>query len=230
MRDISKYIVHKNKKSVLEKKDKCNWMIPIVLLYIGIWVLLFCNHLELKKGNSLQEGIAHEMIRFHVLANSDTEADQALKLKVKNKIIEELEEPLKDSENKEEARIVLENEMSNIIETAQEVILAEGYGYHVEAALSDVYFPTKIYGDMTFPPGVYQALQIKIGEAKGKNWWCVMFPPLCFVEGTYSVVPEESKIKLEQVLTEEEYTSLVKEGKVKVKPKSKLLKILKKWK
>lgn len=218
-----------DKKESNVKDINLNWIITVGLIYVGIWLLIGSNYWASNKGNALQEGIADEMIRFHVLANSDTEEDQALKLKVKSQIVKELTEPLKDANNIEHARMIMKNEIPNIERVASDIIIAEGYEYDVNVELKDVYFPTKMYGDMTFPPGKYEALQVKIGEAKGKNWWCVMFPPLCFVEGTYNVVPEESKVKLEHVLTEEEYASLIKEGRVKVKAKSKLWDMMKSW-
>ncbi len=94
----------------------------------------------------------------------------------------------------------------------------EGYHYPVTVSLENTYFPLKIYGEYNFPPGYYEALRVQIGSAEGQNWWCVMFPPLCFVDDTYSIVDETSGNKLRHLLTEEEYNSLLnKSTPIKVK-------------
>lgn len=171
------------------------------------------------EANAAQKDIAKEIIRFHVIANSDSDEDQALKIKVKNAVVKELQEKLKDAGTIDDAREIIIGQLEGIEETAAAVMGEEGSSYGVEASLVQRTFPVKIYGDMAFPAGEYEALQIKLGKAEGKNWWCVMFPTLCFVDGTYSIVPEESKEKLEHVLTEEEYQSLLikNEGKITIK-------------
>lgn len=229
---LKKYQV--NKKINIKRRI----MTVIFPLFISVMLLLIYLFIPgngfLKDGvinevGNIQEGISEEIIRFHVLANSDKEEDQALKIKVKDAIVAGLKEPLQGTNNKEEAREVLQDNVPLIINIAKNIIEEEGYDYNVSANIVDSYFPTKIYGDMTFPPGIYEALRVEIGDGKGKNWWCVMYPPLCFVEGTYSVVPEESKDQLKYILTEEEYEALAKEGKLKVKAKFKLKEVLEEW-
>ena len=100
--------------------------------------------------------------------------------------------------------------------TSREVIRREGYAYPVTAGLTTAYFPEKTYGDCTFPPGEYEALQIKIGEAEGHNWWCVLYPSLCFVDDTHGVVTEEKKEELKNVLTEEEYDTITDTPRIKI--------------
>lgn len=204
-------------------------MLLLIYLFIPGNGFLKDGVININEVGNIQEGISEEIIRFHVLANSDKEEDQALKIKVKDAIVAGLKEPLQGTNNKEEAREVLQDNVPLIIHIAKNIIEEEGYDYNVSANIVDSYFPTKIYGDMTFPPGIYEALRVEIGDGKGKNWWCVMYPPLCFVEGTYSVVPEESKDQLKYVLTEEEYEALAKEGKLKVKAKFKLKEVLEEW-
>lgn len=226
-------------KSIINRinitKSRIFLVFPIFIAVLLFIYYLFDPSPELKDSKAMeassviQEGIAKEIIRFHVLANSDSDEDQALKLKVKNAVVEGLKEPLEEAENIEEARNIVNQNISLVTQIALNIIKEEGYDYGVNVNLSDTYFPTKIYGDMTFPPGIYEALRIEIGEAKGKNWWCVMFPPLCFVDGTYSVVPEKSKEQLKYVLTEDEYASLAKEGKLKVKAKFKVQEVMKEW-
>lgn len=156
----------------------------------------------------IQQGIAKQVIRLHVIANSDSEKDQTLKLKVRDAIIQDLQDELKEADTVDDARSTILAQMPQIEERAREVILEEGYDYSTEISLGTQYFPTKVYGDLSFPAGNYEALCLRIGKADGHNWWCVLFPSLCFVDETYAVVPEESKEKLRTSLTEEEYQSL----------------------
>lgn len=177
---------------------------------IGLGLLL-----ENGKREALycQQGIAGEIIRFHVIADSDCEADQLLKLKVKETVVAGLREKLCHAKDIEEARdIILEN-MGEIEETANEVIEKNGFSYQARASLGQAVFPVKMYGDLTFPAGQYEALKIELGKAEGKNWWCVMFPTLCYVDETKQEITEENKEKFQKILTQEEYDSITqKEG------------------
>jgi stage II sporulation protein R len=174
----------------------------------------------------LQKGIAQEIIRFHVIANSDSDADQSLKLTVKDTLVKNLTPLLQTAASIAEARSLLASELDYIEGLAEDTIRKNGYDYPVTVSLENCYFPLKVYGDYTFPPGYYEALRVKIGEAEGKNWWCVMFPPLCFVDETYSIVDESSGKKLKYLLTEEEYDTLSNK-KTPVKIKFKLFEAIK---
>ena len=110
------------------------------------------------------------------------------------------------------ARQVICQEMDTLKEIAEKKIRQEGYDYPVTVSLGTTYFPVKEYGDMAFPAGDYEALRVQIGKSKGRNWWCVMYPSLCLVDGVYQTVPENSKDKLKQVLSTSEYQSLVDGG------------------
>lgn len=156
-----------------------------------------------------QESIAKEVIRLHVLANSDDKEDQALKLKVKDAIVGYLQQELGETHSVAHARREILQREEELISLASQVIAREGYSYPVSMQLGQSYFPEKTYGDLTFPEGTYEALQIKIGAAKGKNWWCVLFPTLCFVDESTAVVPDSSKEILKETLTLEEYNSLL---------------------
>lgn len=160
-------------------------------------------------GKQMQKDIAKQVIRLHVVANSDSEEDQKLKLEVKEQIVGLLREELKEDSSVAMAQQTLRSHLDEVEETARSYIQEKGYDYEVNAQLGTCYFPVKQYGDMTFPAGEYKALKVNIGEHEGKNWWCVMYPTLCFVDSTYQVVPEESKERLKENLTEEEYESLL---------------------
>ncbi len=130
------------------------------------------------------------VIRLHVIANSDSEYDQALKLKVRDEITETVAELLTDVHSKEEAEAILADSMSQIQSAAANVLIQNGSDYTVTARLTEEYYPTRRYAAMALPAGRYTSLQIRIGEAVGKNWWCVVFPTLC----TGAVVDESELV------------------------------------
>lgn len=160
------------------------------------------------KAAGIQQGIAGEILRFHVIANSDSKEDQALKLKVRDAVVEYMKDLLEGAEDLEETKGRVAERLADVEELARRMVEKEQAGYPVHAELTECYFPRKSYGDCTFPAGRYEALRICIGKAEGKNWWCVLFPNLCFVDSIHAVVPEEQKEELKNVLTEEEYESL----------------------
>jgi len=128
------------------------------------------------------------LIRFHVIANSDKDEDQNLKLKVKNQVIDYLYPYLNASESLEQSRKIIKDRMDEVKKLAEQVIKDNNYKYGVKVELSRENFPEKSYGKITLPQGNYEAFRIIIGSGQGKNWWCVMFPPLCFVDETKAEV------------------------------------------
>ncbi|MGI6059147.1 MAG: stage II sporulation protein R [Blautia sp.] len=164
---------------------------------------------QTRLENEVQQGIAKEIFRLHVVANSDTEEDQNLKLHVKTKIVDYLEGILGEDRSLEATREAVKTHLDEIEETAGQVIADEGYDYPVAAAVEKTYFPDKTYGDCTFPAGEYEALNVKIGKAEGHNWWCVLYPSLCFLDESHGIVSEEKKEDLREVLTEEEFLTIL---------------------
>lgn len=168
---------------------------------------------EIQVDESIEDAfasdIADEVIRFHVRANSDSEEDQALKLVVRDAILEELGSELADAESKDEAREIMEANLTDIEEVAEAVVAEAGYDYEVTAYLTVEEFPMKSYGDLLFPAGEYEALRVDIGDYNGANWWCVMYPGLCFVDTAGGVVATEGKEELQRALTPEEYEELL---------------------
>lgn len=126
--------------------------------------------------------IPENAVRLRIIANSDSPEDQALKRKVRDVVIQEVGVRLRGIENREAARKVLESALPELNQAAAKVIREEGYFYKVNTDYGMVPFPTKMYGDHVYPAGEYEALRIVIGEGQGQNWWCVLFPPLCFVD------------------------------------------------
>lgn len=154
---------------------------------------------------AVNENLSNNVFRLHVIANSDNEEDQNLKYKVRDELIKYMETLTTSSNTKEEVIQIANNHLEDLKTIAENVIKENGFDYDVNVEIGNFSFPTKQYGDISFPAGFYDALKVQIGEAKGQNWWCVMFPPLCFVDVTSGVVPEESKANLEENLGQEEY-------------------------
>ena len=129
--------------------------------------------------NKIQQNLKNNLIRFHVRANSDSSFDQACKLKVRDAVISKVSQMMDKADTKEEAFDILKKQKDSIKNTAQEILKKEGVIQKVKVHFVQEKFPEKTYGQYTFPEGIYDALRIDLGEAKGHNWWCVMFPDLC---------------------------------------------------
>lgn len=198
-----------NLMKVFEKKRILRTYILSLLIVILMLAAIVYDYGKNGTSAAVIEGISDSLIRFHVIANSDSEEDQKLKLKVRDEILDKMNGILEESENIEETRQLITDNRDEIKKIAERVIEENNYDYDINVKLKMEQFPLKTYGDIILPPGEYEALLVEIGEAKGKNWWCVMFPPLCFVDVTHGVVPEETKETLKRVLTDEEYDSIV---------------------
>jgi len=123
--------------------------------------------------------MAQKPLRLHVIANSNTQADQLVKLKVRDAILEMTSEGMTKLQSKDEAKEYIEENLSRIEGTANDVLLKNGFDYQARAELGVSNFPDKTYGDTVYPAGEYEALKIVLGKGEGENWWCVVFPPLC---------------------------------------------------
>lgn len=183
------------------KKIK-NLLIIILLLFI------YCIICAFSYVNAVSTDIQNSVFRLHVIANSDSDEDQNLKYIVRDKVLEYINSISNSSMTKDEVITLANENINEIQKIAENTIHENGYNYSVKLNIGNFSFPTKKYGDITFPAGFYDALKIEIGEAKGHNWWCVMFPPLCFVDVTSGIVPEESKQTIRDNLSEEEYKLL----------------------
>lgn len=160
----------------LEKSPKTNqrlrrWELAILLgvafaALVGPWL------------GARQDALARKVVRLHVVANSDSESDQALKLQVRDAVLDEAE-PLLRGKDRAESLETLQNALPELGQAAADTVARAGYDYPVRLSVEDAWFPTKEYDDFALPAGTYTALRIELGEAKGKNWWCVVFPPLC---------------------------------------------------
>lgn len=146
-----------------------------IALFIGLAAFLVSGALAL----GTQQNLADKVVRLHVLANSDSEEDQALKLLVRDRVLERTEELLESAPDRETAETLLRSTLPELERLATEEIQANGYSYPASVELTETAFPTREYDGFTLPAGRYLALRVIIGQGAGKNWWCVVFPPLC---------------------------------------------------
>ena len=200
----------------MEKRRNLIMAALAVMISLMLTACVWRTETVSAKVEKTQEHMAEEVLRFHVLANSDSKEDQNLKMKVKDTVVSWMEEEM-DTESLEQTKAFIRSHLPQIEALAEETIQKEGYSYPVRASLEWTVFPEKTYGDITFPAGTYEALRIQIGEAKGHNWWCVLYPSLCFIDSVHAVVPEKGKKQLEHVLTEEEYEMVTATSKFKIK-------------
>lgn len=181
-----------------------NKRIVFTMTMFSIFLAVVAGYLVYNKKSSLND----KVIRFHVLANSDSNLDQEVKIKVKDKVISYVEPLLHDSISLEESKSILIANEENIIRVANEVLEENGQTYTTSVEIGKFNFPVKSYGDIVFPSGEYDAFRIKLGKAEGKNWWCVMFPPLCFIDTKNAVSSKRMENELEKVLTNEEIENI----------------------
>lgn len=177
----------------------------VVALYI--WTVVAGN-------DPLQPSIASKVLRFHVLANSDAACDQAVKEEVRDAVGIYLQPLLEEAESLEETKQIIARNMRAVIKTAENTLEKNGYDYSVSASITRIDFPEKTYGSYTFPKGEYEALQIVIGEGKGQNWWCVLYPNMCFKGAVFEVVDQEAEEALREVLNPWEYADVFDSGEV----------------
>lgn len=167
--------------------------------------------------------ISNNVFRLHVIANSNSKEDQNLKYKVRDSLLAYMNTLCTNANSKEEAILIAQNHKKDFENIALEVIHKEGFDYVVNINIGNFEFPTKTYGDIRLPAGMYDALRVEIGAAVGKNWWCVMFPSLCFIDISSGIVEDDSKALLEDNLSEESYTIVSDTSNTLIKFKFKIL-------
>lgn len=171
------------------------------------------RYLQDKSTSTLQQQIATQVLRFHIRANSDTVADQQKKLRIKQSLLEWLTPILSENTSKSETIQCIRKNLPDIRKEATRMAAPEP----VTVTLQKEWFPEKTYGTCTFPEGIYDALRVDIGQAKGHNWWCVLYPSLCFTDALEPSMTEEGEEKLQQVLDEDAYDLLLHPQKLKIR-------------
>lgn len=160
------------KKSFNQKKDRL--LLSVFSSALALYIAFSCTYFT-----AAAEGVRENVVRLHILANSDTQADQQVKLKVRDALLQKNTALLTCGVNTENARLYFEECKDELLQTVKEVLAENGFTYGAKITLEKEYFETRTYGELTFPAGEYMALRVVLGEGEGHNWWCVMFPPLC---------------------------------------------------
>lgn len=199
---------------------KIFYIISLIFLLFSFVLISLTSY-----ANTVSEDLSNNFFRLHILSNSDSNEDQNLKLKIRDNIIEYMNTLSYSGLTKEEAINLTNSNLENFKKIAEKIILDEGYNYPVSLEIGNFYFPTKEYGNISLPAGYYDALKIEIGEAKGKNWWCSLFPPLCFVDISAGVIDEESEEFLKENLSDDEF-AIITDTSENVKFKFKIIELI----
>ena len=181
----------------------------LCFFFIFTTILLFPFTPEI----STQEALREQVLRFHVLADTDSETDQHIKLLVRDADLAYTTPLLTNAANANEVKQILTPLLPKLTTLADQVLAVSDVSYTASVHIENTYFPVKQYGSLLLPPGEYEALRIVLGEGEGKNWWCLVFPSLCFLDGTTAVLPEEEKQTLQKLLPEAEYYALFPKDK-----------------
>lgn len=176
------------------------------LTLIFFLLIAFIIVSAISYASAISENISNSVFRLHVIANSDSEEDQNLKYIVRDKLLEYMNTLTSGITSKDAAIEIAKAHEKDFYNIAKNTIKENGYAYDVKVEIGNSYFPTKYYGDISLPAGFYDSLKVEIGNASGQNWWCVMFPPLCFVDMSTGIVPDESKQTMKETLANEEYS------------------------
>lgn len=187
----------------------------LLFAYTTICAVSYCENVS--------SDIANSVFRLHVIANSDDKVDQDLKYVVRDNLIDYMNNLCKNCKSKDEAIDMAKTHQEDFSKIASDTIKENGFDYPVKIEIGNFEFPTKHYGDISLPAGFYDALKVEIGEAKGQNWWCVMFPPLCFVDISSGIVPDDSKEMMKDSMSEEEFALVSDNSNSEIKFKFKLL-------
>lgn len=192
-----------NRKKLLQAGAAGGATLAVVCLFF-FFSVLWENYSRMCYARRLAENV----LRFHVIANSDSDEDQALKLRVRDALVSYMAACGDSFDDAEDASAYAAAHLNELEAVAAAVVRACGYTYPVKAGVGACAFPDKTYDGLTFPAGVYEALRVEIGQAEGQNWWCVLYPPLCFTEEGSAAVPEDSREQLKEALGEEDYARL----------------------
>ena len=179
-----------------------------ILKITFILIVLFSIFIFINASNyveAISDNLYNSVFRLHVIANSDSKEDQNLKYIVRDNLLNYMNEKCKNLSSKDDVIQYARNNLTEIKQIAKNTIKENGYNYPVTVEIGNFEMPTKKYGDISFPEGYYDALRVKIGKANGQNWWCVMFPPLCFVDSSTGIVSDSSKQTLKETLSKENY-------------------------
>jgi len=198
----------------------------VFILFLLFILFLFVTFISY--ASSVSNDLSDNFFRLHIIANSNSKEDQELKLKIRDAVILYMNNLDYNNLSKEHAINITEENLNNLKRIVEETIKDNGFNYSCNLEIGNYYFPTKYYGNISLPSGYYDALKINIGDAKGKNWWCSLYPPLCFTDVSSGVIDEESQEVLKNSLTDDEYI-LISKGNENIKLKFKIVELISKY-
>lgn len=196
-----------------------------IILILSLLLFLYTIICAFSYVKAVSSDISDSVFRLHVIANSNSKEDQDLKYKVRDSLLNYMNNICKNCSSKEEAINLVTAHQDEFKQVALQTIKDNGYSYNINIEIGNFEFPTKQYGDISLPAGFYDALKVEIGNANGRNWWCVMFPSLCFIDVSSGIVPNESKEELQNVLSDEEYSIISDNSNYAIKFKFRLLEL-----
>lgn len=202
------FVINEKRKTV----NRVLFVVCTLLLLTGCY-LFAANAVRARQV----EAISDKVLRFHVIAKSNSENDQRRKLLVRDAVGAWMELKLQHAKDRADCEQIIDENMDQIRAVAEQTLEQDGEAEQVRVQLANVEFPDKVYGDYTFPAGTYRALQIIIGDGEGHNWWCVLYPNLCFSSEGYDVTGEKAKQELTQVLSATEYQTLLREHRYRLR-------------
>ena len=202
------FVINEKRKTV----NRVLFVVCTLLLLTGCY-LFAANAVRARQV----EAISDKVLRFHVIAKSDSENDQRRKLLVRDAVGAWMELKLQHAKDRADCEQIIDENMDQIRAVAEQTLEQDGEAEQVRVQLANVEFPDKVYGDYTFPAGTYRAMQIIIGDGEGHNWWCVLYPNLCFSSEGYDVTGEKAKQELTQVLSATEYQTLLREHRYRLR-------------
>lgn len=193
----------------------------IIIILLSSFLIININSYVNAVSNTLNENI----FRLHIIANSNSDEDQELKLKVRDEIISYMETISSNCKTKSEVIEITQKNIDEFYNIATSVISKNGFNYNVSIEIGEFYFPTKYYGNISMPAGMYDSLKIKIGDAQGENWWCSLFPALCFTDISSGLIDEKTKENLKENLDDEDF-QIITSSSSQYKFKFKLIELL----
>lgn len=176
-----------------------------VVIFTVILVISAITYAKITQSN-----IADSVLRLHVIANSDSAADQQLKIAVRDRVLKEAQNLFENTSSADEAKKAAEKNIKFLEKTTKDELKKRGYDYEVSVEVGEFAFPVKFYDDIMLPSGQYRAVRIIIGEGKGRNWWCVMYPPMCSIDG---ITMDSGREKLKGALSDDEYAMVSSKNK-----------------
>ena len=206
------------KKTAALLKSRRFWIrnLAAMAAFTALTAAALRAHMEMTEERAAQAELAASVIRFRVLADSDRQKDQEVKLAVRDALLERMGDLLQGAETAEDTRRLLEENLDTLRQEAEMAVRREGSGVPVSLELTRDEFPLRVYGDLRFPAGEYETLRVTLGSGSGRNWWCLLFPSLCFQDALRPVLSGEGERKLKYVLSDETYDRILQKEKVSI--------------